>query len=200
MGDLEQLKFDMTSIVQKAKRLGARHVDGVSVNLPFLSISVKPDNTECRVANEVVIRLTDRRVLNAKECCDTCIDKALASVQEIRRLIVDKQVELSDAKDGALYLLLEMMAEGLRQFLTFEQRLMRLHKEPVEVTHPDFHRAPEAREAYFLALEALRSHLNRCVLEIAKIGNVQLPKTGMVMQYQSPWPLEQYEQPLLTGK
>lgn len=56
---------------------------------------MKPDKMERKVAREVVIRLADRRVLTSAECCDNCIDQALASLQEIRRIIVDKQVELS---------------------------------------------------------------------------------------------------------
>jgi hypothetical protein len=41
-------------------------------------------------------------VLSACECCDDCIDRALASLQEIRRTLVDKQVELYDILDGPI--------------------------------------------------------------------------------------------------
>lgn len=194
---MKPLNFDLSDIIRKARLLSKRHVDGVAISIPFISFNVKPDDTESRIANEVVIRLADRRVLNASECCDNCIDEALSSLQGIRELIVSKQVELYDAKDGVLYLLLEMMAEGLRQFLTFEQRLNKLHKEPAMPDHPDFRRPPEAREAYFAALEALRGHLTRCLLEIAKIGDVTLPKTGMIERYQTPWPIEEYVKPRL---
>src|SRR3546814_18027624 len=79
---------------------------------------------ERSVAREVVIRLRDRRVLCAWECCDSCIDQALASLQEIRRTIVDKQVDLADLQDGPLYAVLDAMALGIRQFLTYEQLLL----------------------------------------------------------------------------
>lgn len=64
------------------------------------------------------IRLKDRRVLCALECCDDCIANAHKSLQEIRAAVVDKQVELSDMHDGPLYLLIDAMTLGIRQFLT----------------------------------------------------------------------------------
>lgn len=198
---MKKLKFNLSDIIGKARYLSKRRVDGVSISLPFISFKIKPDDTECRVANEVVIRLSDRRVLNASECCDNCIDDALESLQGIREIIVDKQVELYDDKNGALYLLLDMMVEGLRQFLTFEQRLGELHREPVLSELPDFRRNPEARENYFGALETLRGHLRRCLLEIAKIGDVTLPKIGMAANYQLPWPIDDYVEPTdISGK
>lgn len=192
-------RFDMMGTIEKARKLASRHVDGLTINLPFVSFNVKPDATEKRVANEIVIRLADRRVLNASECCDDCIDQALASLQDIREILIDKQVELCGAKDSGLYLLLEMMAEALRQFLTFEQRLNRLHREPAEMGHPDIRRAPQAREAYFAALEALRGHLSRCLAEVAKIGDVTLPNSNMMSQYETPWPVEAYVPPKLPA-
>jgi hypothetical protein len=95
----------------------------VSIVLPFIELAVKIDDAERKVAREVVVRLADRRVLNAWECCDNCIDLALKSLQEIRQIIVDKQVELSGRTDGALYLLLDSIRDGIRQFLIFEQKL-----------------------------------------------------------------------------
>lgn len=74
-------KLDMTSLLARARR----HMGDVTINLPFISFGVSPDDQERRVAREVVIRLKDRRVLSAWECCDNCIDNALASLQEIRR-------------------------------------------------------------------------------------------------------------------
>lgn len=195
MKNTQPPRFDMTAIIEKARRMANRHLDGVSINLPFVSLTIKPDDTERRIANEIAIRLADRRILNASECCDNCIDQALNSLQGIREIIVDKQVELYSAKESALYLILEMMAEALRQFLTFEQNLNKLHREPMEVGHPDFHRSPEARKAYFIALEALRGHFSRCLLEVSKIGDVTLPKIEMITRYQSPWPLDAYVPP-----
>jgi hypothetical protein len=128
----------------------------------------------------VVIRLADRRVLSAFECCDDCIDRALASLQEIRSLLIDKQVELSDRPEAPVYLLLELMAEALRQFFTFEQRLGRHF---------------ESREAYFAALEMLRAHLHRVLLQVAKIADTEIPRIATSMRYDEAWQLEAYERP-----
>jgi hypothetical protein len=50
---------------QVANRLG-----DVTLNLPFVSFAVSPKDRERQVAREIVIRLKDRRVLSAWECCD----------------------------------------------------------------------------------------------------------------------------------
>ncbi len=180
MRDLKPpFKFDLSALLGRIHRLPVT-VDGVSLSLPFLSVSIKPLDVERRVARELVIRLADRRVLNAFECCDDCIDRALTSLQEIRRLLVDKQVELSDRPDSPLYLLLELIAEALRQFFTFEQRLDRRF---------------ESREAYFAALEMLRAHIHRVLLQVAKIADTNIPKIAETMRYDEAWQLDAYERP-----
>jgi hypothetical protein len=116
-------KFNISKLLERARNLPVS-VDGVTIKLPFfVEVTLKPDNLERKVAREVVIRLADRRVLNASECCDGCIENALKSLLEIRQVIVDKQVELSSKNDSALFLLLDSIRDVIRQFLTFEQRL-----------------------------------------------------------------------------
>jgi hypothetical protein len=117
-------KFDLDAILNRLRNLPVA-VDGITITLPFIEVAVKPDNLGKKVAREMVVRLADRRVLNAFECCDDCIDRALSSLQEIRRIILDKQVELADKADGPLYILLDSIRAAIRQFLTFEQRLTR---------------------------------------------------------------------------
>ena len=172
-------RFDLNSLWRRAQHLPVK-VDGVSIELPFLSIAVSADDVECRVAREVVIRLADKRVLNAYECCDNCIEAAIASLQEIRSCLVDKQVELSDRHDGALFLLLEVMLEGIRQFLTFEERLRW---------------SPVARESYFAALEMLRGHLFRSLSQVASIARIEIPKIPDHMRYDKAWQVEAYVEP-----
>ena len=64
-------KFDLRKLLTRARQQINDRVSGVSINLPFLTFSVQPEATETKVAKEIVIRLADRRVLNAFECCDT---------------------------------------------------------------------------------------------------------------------------------
>lgn len=178
-------QFDLSSLIARMRKL-PRALDGISINLPFVSISVKPDDTERLVAREIVIRMADRRVLNAFECCDDCIAHALSSIQEIRCLLVDKQVELSEHTNGALYLLIEAMAEAIRQFSTFEQTLGR---------------GLEDRQKYFAALEMLRAHLHRVLRQVALIASVKIPKIASHMRYDDAWQIEAYARPeLLEGE
>jgi hypothetical protein len=175
-------KFDIGTIVNRLRKLPVS-VDGVTITLPFVEVSVKVDDRERKVAREVVIRLADRRVLNAFECCDNCIDNALKSLQEIRQIIVDKQVELSGETDGVLYLLLDSIRDAIRQFLTFEQRLSR--------------RKGEHRELYFAGLEMLRAHIHRALLQASKIAEMEIPGIANHIRYDGNWQLEAYEKPLL---
>lgn len=189
-------KFDVANIVRRLRTLPVT-VDGVTITLPFIEVSVKPDKTERRVAREVVIRLADRRVLTSAECCDNCIDQALTSLQEIRRIIVDKQVELSEKTDSALYMLLDSVRDSIRQFLTFEQRLRKGGGtiDDRKMRDPSFRRTVQSRELYFAGLEMLRAHINRTLLQVAKLADMEIPGLVGHMRYDEHWQLEAYKKP-----
>ncbi|MFQ5800035.1 MAG: hypothetical protein ACE5H0_15265 [Bacteroidota bacterium] len=188
-------KFDLRDLLTRARQQFNDRVIGVSINLPFLTFLVQPEATETKVAKEIVIRLADRRVLNAFECCDDCIDKALASLQEIRSLLVDKQVDLSKFTNGPLYLLIELMLEAIRQFFTYEERLRNRRNTVFEL--PARFRPPDSREQYFAALEMLRAHLHRCLLQVSAIAETEIPKIADHMRYDQAWQLEAYERPAI---
>lgn len=193
-------RFDLRSLLSGARRKVNSRVDGVSINLPFVTFNVKPDDLEQKVAREIVIRMAERRVLNAFECCDNCIDQALESLQKIRSmLMVDQQVELANHTDSALYLLIEAMGDAIRQFLTFEQRLKQeASRSPLFIPNlPDFPRLPDRREQYFAALEMLRAHLYRCLTQVSKIANITIPEIVDHMRYDEAWQLQAYEKPAL---
>ena len=116
-------RFDLRDTLGRLKAMS--RVKGVSIRVPGISLNVELDDVERKVAREIVIRLADRRVLNSRECCDSCISNALSSIEKIRILLVDKQVELSDHVDRPLYLLIQFALEGLRQFLTFQEQSLR---------------------------------------------------------------------------
>jgi hypothetical protein len=191
-------RFDLRSLISKAQGALGQHVEGVTISLPFVSIAVRPADQERAAAREIVIRMADRRVLNASECCDGCIDQALSSLQEIRALLVEKQVELASVADGSLYLLVEFMLEAIRQFLTFEQHLNTPSDEPRMVSTPSssFRRETRNRESYFAALEMLRAHLYRCLAQVSLIADMQIPKITEHMRYDQVWQLEAYEAPV----
>jgi hypothetical protein len=77
--------FDLGDVLARTRRHFANHFGSLTVSLPFFSFSVNPKDREKQIAREIVIRLKDRRVLSAWECCDNCIDRAVASLQEIRQ-------------------------------------------------------------------------------------------------------------------
>jgi hypothetical protein len=169
MNKSNDVKIDVSSILQRAKLLKKTKIKGVSISLPFLSIDLEISDNEKRIAREVLIRLRDKRVLIAWECCDNCITKSLASIQDIRNLLVNKQVELSD-DNSVLFILFDLMLAGIRQFLTF-----------AESSDPRRH-----RDAYYGALEILRGHLLRCIGEIGKVGNVK-PELTNRLNFNPTW-------------
>lgn len=189
------LQFDFRDLTSEAKRRFGNHVGDITINLPFVSFSVNPTSAETEAAKEIAIRLKNRRVLDSKECCDHCIDEALDSLQTIRQLLVDKQVELSHATESTLYLLTEYMLEAIRQFLTFKQRLDQADTDSDLHLPSDFHRPQQVREKYFAALEILRGHLNGCRKQIAAIGDISLPSFKSNLEREEAWKLEAYKQP-----
>jgi hypothetical protein len=179
--DLEPpFKFDLSGLLKRFRKLPVS-VEGITISLPFLEMTVKPDDTESKVAKEVVIRLSDRRVLNAFECCDGCIKNALKSLREIRAILVDKQVQLSGKADGPLYLFLDSIREGIRQFQTFEQKLKK-----------EKH-GRERERIYFAALEMLRAHIHRSLVQISKLADMEIPVITEHMRYDERWQIEAYK-------
>lgn len=191
-------RFDFRSLLKAWRRKLNTRIDGVSISLPFLSFKVNPTDLEQRVAREILIRMANRRVLSSSECCDNCIDQALESLQGIRAALEEQQVALAQAMDSPLYLLLELQLGAIRQFLTFEQRLnVKPQRAGIVVLQGrDVDRAPDTREAYFAALEMLRAHLHRCLIQVAKIGDVSVPKFADQMRYDEAWQLAAYEKPV----
>ena len=192
--DMSDLTARVQGLASAARRHAGNHLAGatVTINLPFVSVAVAPKDRERQAARELVIRLKDRRVLSAWECCDDCLDRALASLQEIRRLLVDKQVELGDLADGPLYLLIDAMALAIRQFLTFEEALNERSDSTLRPrSETNQHRSPDVRRDYFDALEMVHGHLSRCLGQVAAIAGMPGPD-GLIAKYQGPWEVEVY--------
>lgn len=193
-GDIP-FKFDLTDLIAEARRQVKGRVGEITLTLPFVSMAISPKDKERAVARELVIRLKDRRVLSSWECCDDCIDNSMKSLGEIRQTLVDKQVELADLQDGSLFLLVEAMSAGIRQFTTFEELLRRDTSAPPHPRFRDFRRPLDTRQTYFDGLEVLRAHLSRCLGQIAVIAGMPALSEGVIAHYQGPWQLDAYMQP-----
>lgn len=188
-------QFDVSQLVARAKRLAGNHPGEVTLNLPFVSVAVSPKDREKAAAREIVIRLQDRRVLSRHECCDNCIDDSLKSLQKIRAILVEQQVALSDMQDGPLFLMIDMIRQGIRQFVTYEERLRGIPDDPTPGVPSDFRRDPQVRQDYFDALELLRAHISHSLHEIRAIAGMD--EQVQTLEYAGPWLLETYVQPAL---
>ena len=147
-----------------------------------------------------MIRAGDKRVLSSKECCDDCIDNSVASLLELRSLLIDQQVRVatsSDAEiDSPLYLIIEFAVDSIRQFLTFHENLDRDPSSFDEnATLSDFRRERGVRETYFTVLETLRAHLHRCLHQIGLVADTDFPKVPGDLQYDANWELQCYVSP-----
>lgn len=83
------------------------------------------------------------------------------------------------------------MLESIRQFLTFEQRLASQDGLGTDCGEHDH----ETREQYFAALEMLRSHLHRCLIQVSKIANTEIQTISRRIRYDGLWQLEAYKKP-----
>lgn len=188
-----EFKFDILILLKKEKTEAQKHVDGVTIRLPFLSFSVKPSDIEKSIARELLIRLTDKRVLSSKECCDDCIDYSLASLQEIRKVLVESQIKLSSYHSDALYLLIEIMAEGVRQFITFEESIKIDTLLRNDSIVKSLYRPQDIRQKYFSALEKLRFHIHSCLSQIALLADMETPKLESYLRSQDEWDFKIYK-------
>jgi hypothetical protein len=188
-------QFDISKSIKSARKFVNRHVGEVSIEIPFMSFTINPTDIERKVARELLIRLPDKRVLNAKECCDSCIDNALTSLQEVRKILVEKQVDLAEYHDEGLYLLIELMAEVIRQFLTYEESLKARESRGRPSSKSEFYRDPEIREAYFEVLKQLRFHIHSCLTQVSKIAQMETPKIESYLKSNDAWMLSLYLKP-----
>lgn len=184
--------FDVSDVIARALRSLPASDTAIAFMLPYVTVLAVPSPLERRVANELLIRLSDRRALSSRECCDNCINEALRSLQEIRSILLERRIELADEQEGILNQIIDLMLAAIRQFLTFEQRLA-----SACIAKPDtaneFNRSEGDCQTYFDALEQLRGHLSRCLGQIAVVAGLSVPSDGFIAGYQGPWEMQAYE-------
>lgn len=187
-----KFQFDLSEVVARALRSPPASNAATAFTLPFVTVLADRSPLERRIANELLIRLGDRRVLNSWECCDNCIDDALRSLQEIRSILLERRIELACEPNGILSNMIELMLTAIRQFLTFEQSLGSVGMAKSDSAE-GFYRPNEDRQIYFDALEQLRGHLSRCLGQVAVVAGLNVPSDGFIAGYQGPWQMEAYK-------
>ncbi len=186
-------RLDVWALIQRARQKFASNVEGANLSLPFVVFRIRPLDLEQSVAREIVLRMRDRRVLNARECCDNCIDNALESLQEIRAMLVDQQVALKTVPDGPLALLIEFMLHGIRQFLTYEQRLKdSVPSQIIVPSIPDVRPPADRLAKYQAALETLRAHLANSLLQVCRIADFDPKKLDARLSQSEQWDSDLY--------
>lgn len=190
-------KFDFTEIFSDSYD-NFSHLNGsVSINLPFISFSFEPKNEERNVAREILVKMSDRRVLISQECCDNCIQRSINSLLEIREFLVNKQMEISHLTDSPIYILIELQVEAIRQFLTFEEKIKSQNQDGILIKSKrhDGGSSLLLQEQYFSSLEILRSHIHKCLNQISKIAKIEVPKNIIEMDYDESWRTNLYTSP-----
>ncbi|MFP5207434.1 MAG: hypothetical protein ACLGP3_03770 [Acidobacteriota bacterium] len=66
-------KFEVAHVIKRLKSLPVAVDGAVKISIPFLDVTVKVDDREKKIARELVIRLADRRVLNALNVAMTAL-------------------------------------------------------------------------------------------------------------------------------
>ncbi len=175
------LQFKVQKLLKKAKKRIGQSVDGISITLPLISANLKIRQVERQIAREVAVKLKNRRVLKPrKEADEHNIEKEIASIQKIRGLLVEKQVELaqSDLGDGDFYLIIEFMLAPINQFLSF---------------HEKWSRKKGDLEAYRSTYELLRDHVCSCLAQIYRIARMKIPPDLVYSRYDRKWNLDAYD-------
>lgn len=160
------LRFAVHDLAGRFARTVKKRVRTVTLMLPFGAIEVNLSDQERTAARELLIRLANHRVLTAQECCDGCIKDAMRSLSDVRKILTDEMVRLSDLQDGPLYALLDMTRDGIKQFTTYAEHLERRGR-GARLS------GVRARHEYFEALNALRRYVGSCIAEMAKISGTR---------------------------
>lgn len=143
---------------------------GVSINLPFISFTVRVDETERDVARELLICLDDRRLLKRSHSCEKPTPLAIESVGKIRDLVVQMKAKLRNHTSGALYQMLEMMHLATVEFVNFIEKneLESVPASPKTVS--DFRKV----SAWGRARESYINHMVSLVRQVAQIARFDL--------------------------
>ena len=143
-------------------------LDDISLSFPFIiNASFRFEKNIIDIARETIMALIDRRILNAKECCASCIYKALNSLKEIKSDLINTKKQLKNDINSPLFYFIDYMIISINSFFDFMERNNLIDDKLDDKDH-------DIKTVYFDALEIIRNHIAQCMNEIAKIAKMQI--------------------------
>lgn len=162
------------SLTQRARQWIGRRIAGATVSATGVSFQIRATDPERDAARKLFIRLRDRRVFNAFDCCDNCVRNTLASLQEVRKILVESQVEVANFHDGDLFWIADYLRLIIREFLSWEERL-RAALGPAQASKEELYIDPVYRAAYIKSLDTVRAHARAALEALADVSQMKLP-------------------------
>jgi len=138
-------------------------MESIGLTFPFgISTTLKPQQRDSEIAKEVIVKLIDRRILNSKECCASCIKQSVDSLKKIKSDLIGIKVRLSNRINEPLFYYVDYIVISINAFNDFIER----YENDIE----------QNKVYYFDALEKIRNHIANCMYEISKIGHYVISK------------------------
>lgn len=167
--------MDINKIYKEAIKFAKKTtISDITITLPFISFSVQATDIEKKIAREIIIRVRDKRVITSFQCCPSCTEYAIISLNEIRAILIDKQVELNNV-DSVLFLLIDFALDGIRNFMSNTENL----------------KVSRHLETYKRLLQELREHLLRVFDQVSKIAELSMD-FGCRSESAKEWDKKQY--------
>ncbi len=150
---------------------------GATISTSGISFQIRATDPERDAARKLLIRLRDRRVFTAFDCCDGCVRNTLASLIEVRKILVDTQVELHNLHDADLFWVVDYLRLTIRDFLSWEERLRAAAINPgnSRATSEELYVDPVYQAVYIAALDVVRAHARAALAAMAELADMTLP-------------------------
>jgi hypothetical protein len=186
--------IDVSELVGRAVEIENISNGQISISLPYVDIKVAVSDEEQVMANNLMTLITESILLRRLEFTDNNLLYAIASINEIDKLISGLKLDLLPNRLSILSIIFDLINIGIRLFHNLENP----YKD--EMIRKNYGLAPfeissETRERYSSLIRILRGHINRCIIQISAIASYDLPIDNLLTKYSKPWPLVHYVNP-----
>lgn len=170
---MASLVIDVRDLVRRARRWLKTRAEGATVNTGFISFPLTVNKAERTAARKLLIRLRDKRVFTAEDCCDDCVRNSIASLQDVRAILVGQQADLADHHEGQLFWVIDYMLATIRAFLTWDERT---RADSASDSNADTYDRERGRTHHYIEqLDVLRAHVRTALQGMAVIAEIDLP-------------------------